>query len=66
MDSLKKGLDTLVPEYQKFVQLYEKEYSIYANNARAVYKRRKARVLEEPQTKKISRKLELDKYLGLY
>ena len=29
------------------VQLHEKEYSIYANNARAVYKKRKAHVPEE-------------------
>ena len=56
---MKKRLDTLVPECQKFVQLYEKEYSVYANNARTVYKRRKARVLEELSEKEDIKKVRI-------
>ena len=45
--SLKENADTKVTECQTFMYLYEGEYSIYANNARAVYRKRKAYVPEE-------------------
>ena len=45
--SLKENADTKVTECQKFMYLYGGEYSIYANNARAVYRKRKAYVPEE-------------------
>ena len=43
---IKENADTKVTECQKFMYLYEGEYSIYANNARAVYKKRKAYIPE--------------------
>ena len=44
---IKENADTKVTECQKFMYLYEGEYSIYANNARAVYSKSKAYVPEE-------------------
>ena len=44
---IKENADTKVIEFQKFMYLYEGEYSIYANNARAVYRKRKAYIPEE-------------------
>ena len=44
---IKENADTKVTECQKFMYLCEGEYSIYANNACAVYRKRKAYVPEE-------------------
>ena len=44
---LKEGLDPQVSKCEKFLMLYEKEYSIYAKNATAVYNKRKAYIPEE-------------------
>ena len=44
---INENADTKVTECQKFMYLYEGEYSIYANNSRAVHRKRKAHVPEE-------------------
>ena len=44
---INENADTKVTECQKFMYLYEGEYSIYVNNSRAVYRKRKAYIPEE-------------------
>ena len=44
---LKEGLDSQVSDCEKFLILYEKEYSIYAKNAKAVCNKRKDYIPEE-------------------
>ena len=44
---LKEGLDSEVSNCEKFLMLYEKEYPIYEENAKAVYGKRKAYIPEE-------------------
>ena len=50
---MKKGLDTYGTECQRFAQLYEKEYSIFVNNVRAVDKKRKVHLPEEEDINKV-------------
>ena len=44
---LKEGLDSQVCNCEKLLMLYQKEYSIYAKNAKVVYNKRKAYIPEE-------------------
>ena len=44
---INENADTKVTECQKFMYRYEGEYSIYVNNSRAVYRKRKAYIPEE-------------------
>ena len=48
---IKENTDTNVTECQKFMYLYEGEYSIYGNNARTVYRNRQSYTSGELATK---------------
>ena len=48
---IKENADTKVTECQKFMYLYEGEYSIYGNNARTVYRNRQSYTSGELATK---------------
>ena len=47
LKNLKENLDSEVSNCEKFLIIYEKEYSIYVKNAKAVYDKPKAYIPEE-------------------
>ncbi|XP_057309464.1 uncharacterized protein LOC130647571 isoform X2 [Hydractinia symbiolongicarpus] len=45
--ALKEGSDTRLEEYRRFLELYESDWNIYSNNAKAVYESAKGNAPEE-------------------